>query len=116
VTTIQTTLTTLSTSLSRLHNKIHLPHSDLKTQVERLDKARTANEVLRRVSRFLILARRLEGQMTSIQAGPAGDQPDGKGQAEGEREREMAKAALTIAELGQSGFYPHSIVHEREGV
>ena len=107
VTTIQTTLSTLSTSLSRLHSKIHLPHSELKAQVERLEKVRTANEVLRRVSRFLVLARRLDGQMSAVLAGKSAGQvgKDGKDQGkegEGEREREMAKAALTIAELGQS--------------
>lgn len=106
MTTIQSTLTTLSASLSRLHTKIHLPHSELKAQVERLEKVRCANEVLRRVSRFLVLARRLEGQMgfvTSKSEGGKTGGGDGKedGSGEGEREREMAKAALTIAELGK---------------
>jgi hypothetical protein len=78
----------------------------LKAQVERLEKVRCANEVLRRVSRFLVLARRLEGQMgfvTNKNEGGKTGGGDGKedGSGEGEREREMAKAALTIAELGK---------------
>lgn len=69
--------------------------------MERLDKTRAANEVLRRVGRFLVLARRLEVQMGFVQGRLGGGAEKGGEQEEGEREREMAKAALTIAELGE---------------
>lgn len=72
--------------------------------MERLNKARDASDLTRRVSRFLVLAKRLELQMRTVQGkgGKNGDVVElGDEGLEGEKEREMAKAALSIAELGE---------------
>jgi hypothetical protein len=127
--TVRTSLFQLDTSLNKLQTKIHTPYVALQSEVSRLEKARTASELLRRAGRFLVLARRLETQMgfvtkpaTSTTATPNMQQntdspnpnrtptlrpgnepgsPKPEGEEEGEREREMLKAALTIAELGE---------------
>lgn len=126
--TVRTSLSQLDSSLDRLQSKIHTPYITLRSQVSRLEKARTASELLRRAGRFLVLARRLDSQMSFV-AKPvalattngqatAASSPDisrrptparndtignakVEGEHEGEREREMLKAALTIAELGE---------------
>jgi hypothetical protein len=81
--------------------------------VERLNKAREASDLTRRASRFLVLAKRLDGQMKAVQG--KGTSMNGQSarngdehalnltedEIEGERERELAKAALTLAELGE---------------
>jgi hypothetical protein len=62
-----------------------------------------------------VLARRLEGQMRNMKMGSAGESEGidvgGGGGEEDEKERTIAKAALSIAELGQSfminGFSYH---------
>jgi hypothetical protein len=81
--------------------------------VERLNKAREASDLTRRASRFLVLAKRLDGQMKAVQGKgmSMNGQPARNGdehalnlaedEIEGERERELAKAALTLAELGE---------------
>ncbi|KAJ9100674.1 hypothetical protein QFC21_003719 [Naganishia friedmannii] len=138
--TVRTSLSQLDSSLDRLQSKIHTPYITLRSQVSRLEKARTASELLRRAGRFLVLARRLDSQMgfvtkpvTAAAAAAANGQtttansPDisrrptpGKsenggnakveGELEGEREREMLKAALTIAELGEWFFVRHLLL------
>jgi hypothetical protein len=129
--TVRSSLTQLDASLNKLQSKIHTPCVTLRAEVSRLEKSRMASELLRRAGRFLVLARRLETQMGFVtkpaapttttsngqsQTGspnsssrmalgrrpndePGSPKADGEGQ--GEREREMLKAALTIAELGQ---------------
>ncbi|KAI5452220.1 hypothetical protein NCC49_001154 [Naganishia albida] len=125
--TVRTSLSQLDTSLNKLQTKIHTPCVTLRSEVSRLEKARTASELLRRAGRFLVLARRLETQMGFVskpatsaaatsKAQPNADSPipsrtptlrpghepgspKADGEEEGEREREMLKAALTIAEL-----------------
>lgn len=73
--------------------------------MERLNKAREASDLTRRVGRFLVLAKRLDLQMQAVQrkGGKEGDviELGGDDNLEGEKEREMAKAALSIAELGE---------------
>jgi hypothetical protein len=89
---IRGSLTSLSTSLDRLHSKIHVPYEHLSILVRRLTLAAAASDLTRRAARFVLVARRLEAQMArvkEIEAEPG----------EGEREIELAKAALSVAEL-----------------
>lgn len=90
---IKTSLTSLSGSIDRLHSKIHVPHEQLALLVRRLSLLATASDLTRRASRFVLLARRLEAQMEAVRAAPK------DAQGEGEKERELAKAALSVAEL-----------------
>ncbi|KAF7782447.1 hypothetical protein Agabi119p4_1823 [Agaricus bisporus var. burnettii] len=77
----------------------------------RLHKLHQASDVLRRTSRFVILARRLQAQMSEIKDKADEDDRSGSGEEEpskmveqtvevgDQKERMIAKAALTIAEL-----------------
>lgn len=83
----------------------------------RLQKLQQASDVLRRTSRFVILARRLQVQMADMDGNNATEDKDsnigtngasdshgllGQGHdLEDEKERTIAKAALSIAELGE---------------
>lgn len=89
----------------------------LQTLVTRLQRFHQASDVLRRTSRFVILARRLQVQMNEIQGIKGSDKTPtdelatatlvhGK-DIEDEKERAIAKAALSIAELGAS----HQLLH-----
>lgn len=89
--------------------KIRAPYRSLQGHVNRLHKLQQASDVLRRISRFLILARRLELQMAELNK-PLDtpiDTPTEPSKSAGapyeesgdEKERTIAKAALTIAEL-----------------
>lgn len=60
--------------------------------MRRLSLLAVASDLTRRASRFVLLARRLEAQMEAVKAAP-------KTEGEGEKERELAKAALSVAEL-----------------
>jgi len=56
----------------------------------------------------MVLARRLEGQMgeiTSANAEASRSSSGGDGKAEEKRERAMAEAALTLAEIGSSSLF-----------
>ncbi|CAD6576183.1 MAG: hypothetical protein TREMPRED_001604 [Tremellales sp. Tagirdzhanova-0007] len=99
LTPIRTSLTSLSTSLDRLHTKIHTPHANLALLVRRLDLVAAASDLTRRAARFVLVARRLEGQMIKVKEISVEKEEVGKGKGEGERERELAKAALSVAEL-----------------
>lgn len=102
--------------------------------MNRLSRLQCAAEALRRVARFVVLARRLEVQMTELEnlystvegiknnvngvqtSATASSEKEGSGSSnsaamkpvsedqltmdEGEKERAIAKAALTVAELG----------------
>lgn len=92
----------------------------MQANVKRLQRLQQASDVLRRTSRFTILAKRLQAQMAEVGDGASGAAPqsrvpepranngvlDGRRSAtpgldyEGEKERSLAQAALTIAELG----------------
>lgn len=94
--------------------KVHVPYDSLQSHVMRLHKLHQASDVLRRTSRFVILARRLQAQMSEIKDKAAEDDRSGSGEEEpskmveqtvevgDQKERTIAKAALTIAELGRS--------------
>jgi hypothetical protein len=89
--------------------KIRVPYRSLQGHVNRLHRLQQASDVLRRISRFLVLARRLELQMAelnrpsdaSIDTPTEPTKPVGVSYEElgDEKERTIAKAALTIAEL-----------------
>lgn len=101
--------------LPRLRLKIRVPYRSLQTNVLRLQKLQQVSDVLRRASRFAILARRLQLQMAEMKnaradnsklekeadkqesLNPGAKIPD----IEDEKERTIAKAALSIAELGK---------------
>jgi uncharacterized membrane protein YdfJ with MMPL/SSD domain len=92
---IRSSLTSLSTSLDRLHTKIHTPHEQLALLVRRLNLLAQASDLTRRAARFVLVCRRLEGQMARMKESKAGKE------GEGEKERELAKAALSVAEIGE---------------
>lgn len=98
----------------RLRVKVHVPYENLQALVNRLQKFHQASDLLRRTSRFVIIARRLQVQMNEIQGikNPNGGDQDELATAtlmhgkdiEDEKERAIAKAALSIAELGGSYY------------
>ncbi|CAE6400329.1 unnamed protein product [Rhizoctonia solani] len=109
----------LTQSLDRLRLKVHVPYQTLASLFSQLQKLRQAADVLRRTSRFVALARRLELQMKEIDSGlptltpskslPPGDSRGsldsiapgtGASTEDGNaKERAIARAALSAAEL-----------------
>lgn len=101
--------------LRRLRLKIRVPYHSLRAHVSRLQKLRQASDILRRTSRFVILARRLQLQMTAMDHTATAEEPAKSARTEAfdvtglstskdsgdEKERIIAKAALSIAELGK---------------
>ncbi|KIM91987.1 hypothetical protein PILCRDRAFT_809983 [Piloderma croceum F 1598] len=103
LTSVRHGLNDLDTSLDKLRQKIHIPYTSLQTHVTQLQRLQQASDVLRRTARFVVLARRLEGQMRDMKMGGEENGVDGvmtsTGGEEDEKERTIAKAALSIAEL-----------------
>ncbi|KAJ6593688.1 Golgi transport complex subunit 5-domain-containing protein [Mycena capillaripes] len=110
LTSVRSGLADLDSSLEKLRLKVRVPYQSLQTNVARLQKLQQASDVLRRTSRFVVLARRLQNQMTEMEiSGNENPDPTPKktdsqvnllGQdPEDEKERTIAKAALSIAEL-----------------
>ncbi|KAG1776989.1 Golgi transport complex subunit 5-domain-containing protein [Suillus placidus] len=109
LTSVRHGLDDVDASLEKLRQKIRVPYQTLETSAIRLQRTRQASDALRRISRFVVLSRRLETQMSELvtfdksgttekkkpnnSEGLSTDQQDDK-------ERTIAKAALTIAELG----------------
>ncbi|KAH9961505.1 Golgi transport complex subunit 5-domain-containing protein [Russula dissimulans] len=113
-------LDALDASLEKLRQKFRDPYQTMQVNVRRLQRLQQASDVLRRTSRFTILAKRLQAQMAEVGDGAGGAVSqlkateskvnsgtlDGRRSAtpgldhEGEKERSLAQAALTIAELG----------------
>lgn len=112
----------LSLNSPRLRQKFRYPYQTMQANVKRLQRLQQASDVLRRTSRFTILAKRLQSQMAEVgdSAGGTTSRPKapeskvnsgapdaGRRSAtpgldyEGEKERSLAQAALTIAELGR---------------
>ena len=97
---------------NRLRLKIRVPFQSLQGHVACQQKLQQASGVLRRTSRFVVLARRLQVQMADMNASnftepvkrvvihtpKTGEQGQ---DVEDEKERTIAKAALSIAELGE---------------
>lgn len=115
--TVRDGLDALDSSLEKLRQKFRTPYQTMQASVKRLQRLQQVSDVLRRTSRFTTLAKRLQTQMAELGDGAngAGAQPkappssallDDRRSAtpgldyEGERERSLAQAAVTIAELG----------------
>ncbi|EPS96257.1 hypothetical protein FOMPIDRAFT_1062295 [Fomitopsis schrenkii] len=104
-------------------NKVRVPYQSLQANVTKLERIQQANDILRRMSRFVILTRRLELQLAEMSKGESTEvetpttargingsprPADGSsadlthgltGELEDEKERVITKAALTVAEL-----------------
>ncbi|KAK0455394.1 Golgi transport complex subunit 5-domain-containing protein [Desarmillaria tabescens] len=61
-------LADLDHSLEKLRLKVRAPYQSLQANVSRLQKLQQASDVLRRTSRFVILARRLQIQMAEMES------------------------------------------------
>lgn len=97
-------------SADRLRQKIRVPYEALQANVARLQRVQQANDALRRMARFAVLTKRLEAQMSELGGyagagvGAGGDGEtrggaNGAGDTQEDKERTIAKAALSIAEL-----------------
>ncbi|KAG6813690.1 hypothetical protein H0H92_008538 [Tricholoma furcatifolium] len=111
LTSVRGGLNDLDASVDKLRLKIRVPYQSLQENVSRLQKLQQASDVLRRTSRFVILARRLQLQMASMENATSSEATNKTVKAEtsdvtaagdigDEKERTIAKAALSIAELG----------------
>jgi hypothetical protein len=99
----------VESSIEKLRQKIRVPYQALQANVARLQRIQQANDALRRTARFAVLAKRLEAQMNELggyanagsgrekRAGIGANGPLGDHQED--KERTIAKAALSIAEL-----------------
>lgn len=120
---VRSNLSDLNASVEKLRLKVHVPCDSLQTLVSRLKKLQQACDVLRRTSRFIILSRRLQVQMNEMRGiGPDTSTTSISDDAipltseglshdsENEKERVVAKAALSIAELATllDGLAHHS--------
>ncbi|KAF9264225.1 hypothetical protein L218DRAFT_1028995 [Marasmius fiardii PR-910] len=107
LTSVRAGLTDLNTSVDKLRLKIRPPYQSMQENVTRLQKFQQASDILRRTSRFVVLARRLTSQMSEMETLPSEEYPltssqrgvIPSGDIEDEKERTIAKAALSIAEL-----------------
>ncbi|KAG0708347.1 Golgi transport complex subunit 5-domain-containing protein [Suillus ampliporus] len=110
LTSVRRGLDDVDASLEKLRQKIRVPYQNLETNAIRLQRIRQASDALRRISRFVVLSRRLETQMSEL---ATFDQPSAAekkkkfnnleglpADQQDDKERTIAKAALTIAELG----------------
>lgn len=103
-------------SVARLQKKISEPYEVLDAALGRLERLQRAAELCRRVARFVTLAKRLEGQMASFDREDLDHPPDHLQNGEDgmsksalaksisatrqeRKERALAEAALTLAEL-----------------
>ncbi|KZT26804.1 hypothetical protein NEOLEDRAFT_1177385 [Neolentinus lepideus HHB14362 ss-1] len=107
LTSVRGGLGELESSVEKLRLKIRTPYQSLQSHVNRLQRLQQALDVLRRISRFVVLARRLESQMSEMAAVDGVSEASANGTAtpsratdhEEEKERTIVKAALSIAEL-----------------
>ncbi|KAJ3847965.1 Golgi transport complex subunit 5-domain-containing protein [Lentinula lateritia] len=120
LTSVKSDLTDLDSLVEKLRRKISVPYHLLHISLSRLQKFQQASDILRRTSRFVILARRLEGQMAEMDrlnriddfsdpkpSGTAAQMSSSTstsgtgilGDTGDDRDRTIAKAALSIAEL-----------------
>jgi conserved oligomeric Golgi complex subunit 5 len=97
------------TRCCRLKTRIRVPYQSLQENVSRLQKLQQAAELLRRISRFVILEKRLQTQVAEMERFSATNNPPSEKlqgtssdnpYSEDEKDRALAKAALSIAELG----------------
>ncbi|KAH9832285.1 Golgi transport complex subunit 5-domain-containing protein [Rhodofomes roseus] len=122
LTSVRNGLDELDTSFEKLRTKVRVPYQSLQVNVTKLERIQQANDILRRMSRFVILTRRLELQLAEMNKGegleaetpkvkqevngsprPAegssSDPAHALAELEDEKERVISKAALTVAEL-----------------
>ncbi|KZT65969.1 hypothetical protein DAEQUDRAFT_813938 [Daedalea quercina L-15889] len=119
LTSVRHGLDELDTSFEKLRTKVRVPYQSLQANVNKLERIQQANDILRRMSRFVTLTRRLELQLAEMNKGEGPDaetpkeangspRPTGSSSAdlapgfvelEDEKERVISKAALTVAEL-----------------
>ncbi|GJJ06135.1 hypothetical protein Clacol_000324 [Clathrus columnatus] len=108
-------LTEVTQSLEKLRQKIRIPYQTLESHVSRLRRLQLASDVLRRTSRFVIVARRLEIQMGEVKKHQESNVKEnsnklngqrklsigpGDDDHEGEKERNLARAALKDLSAG----------------
>ncbi|KAI9318962.1 Golgi transport complex subunit 5-domain-containing protein [Dichotomocladium elegans] len=79
--TVQTNVNELRSSLARLSSKIRTPYNQLRDYNIQLEHLQETSDILRRIHRFLVLARRLEAQLGNVS------------------DNDMAAAALTLYEI-----------------
>ncbi|GLB37263.1 putative golgi transport complex subunit 5 [Lyophyllum shimeji] len=134
LTPVRSGLNDLDSSLEKLRQKIRVPYQSLQSNVSRLQRLQQASDVLRRTSRFVVLARRLQIQMADMDNSSSADVKRASAKTEtshadgllthghdleDEKERVIAKAALSIAELVALLDGPnagkHAIVLDRHG-
>ncbi|KAL4267054.1 Conserved oligomeric Golgi complex subunit 5 [Pleurotus pulmonarius] len=99
ITSVRSGLAELDRSMEKLTQKVRTPYTALQTHASRLQKLQTASDLLRRTSRFVILTRRLHVQMVDMSSPNKEDSASVVLEGEDEKERTIAKAALSIAEL-----------------
>ncbi|KAG2153694.1 Golgi transport complex subunit 5-domain-containing protein [Suillus bovinus] len=110
LTSVRHGLDDVDASLEKLRQKIRVPYQTLESSAIKLQRTRQASHALRRILRFVVLSRRLEMQMSELvtfdKLGTAANKKT-LNNSEGvsvdpqdDKERTIAKAALTIAELG----------------
>ncbi|GAA5937757.1 uncharacterized protein JCM15063_002108 [Sporobolomyces koalae] len=114
-------LSEVEAGVSRLHRKIALPYESLASSLLMLTRVRRAASLARRAQRFVVLARRLEGQMAEIDRTPAPatlHRSVGSTEERGteRRERAMAEAALTLADIETLLNAGEGIEHAGEGI
>ncbi|KAF9222669.1 hypothetical protein BS17DRAFT_176069 [Gyrodon lividus] len=99
----------VESSIEKLRQKIRMPYQALQANVARLQRIQQANDALRRTARFAVLAKRLEIQMSELASYEGANSTKEKrpnstnepsAEHQEEKERTIAKAALSIAELG----------------
>ncbi|KAL5528268.1 hypothetical protein ACEPAF_7404 [Sanghuangporus sanghuang] len=118
--TVKSGLDEVTASQEKIRTKVRVPCASISILAKRMARLQCAADALRRTARFVILARRLDGQMAELTRLSASEDSspvvNGKKAASGnkhavtrnraeslgsetEKERAIAKAALTIAEL-----------------
>ncbi|KAM0790242.1 hypothetical protein ACM66B_005551 [Microbotryomycetes sp. NB124-2] len=89
--------------VTNLRKKITVPYQSLEGSLTLLARLRRASSLARRASRFFVLARRLQGQMADIEgvihSKSSLDTPSKGSSVSDRKDRAMAEAALTLAEL-----------------
>ncbi|KAK2467810.1 hypothetical protein APHAL10511_000105 [Amanita phalloides] len=106
LTSVRSSITELDKSLEKLRFKVHDPYRSLQRHVTRLRYLQQASDLLRRISRFITLARRLHVQMSELDQSLGSDfsqlenkLPTMNHESRDEADRILAKGALCLAEL-----------------
>lgn len=92
---VKTGLKEVDHGVERLRQKIAVPHEELSTSLQRLERLQQNSDLVRRAARLVRLARRLEMQTLDLENARSANATTSK-------DRALAEAALTLAELGRS--------------